>query len=118
MLELAQAYLYRAVGPESLDKCILHVRRIISYIGILKTEEEVERVPMHAQVYWSHAISLLGEEARRLREAGTAAGGCWSDVLPGDESSLTVASDAQQIETEISVARRALVKLQSTYIAR
>lgn len=76
MLELAQAYLHRAAGPSSIGKCILHVRKIINYIGILKTDEEVSRVPMHAQVYWSHAISLLGEEARRLREAGTEAGGC------------------------------------------
>jgi hypothetical protein len=118
MLELAQAYLYRASGPGSLDKCILHVRKIISYIGILKTEEEVERVPMHAQVYWSHAISLLGEEARRLREAGTAAGGFRFDVLPRDGVVWRLLEDAQQIEMEISVARRALVKLQGTYIAR
>jgi hypothetical protein len=91
MLELAQAYLHRAEGTESMDKCILHVRNIISYIGILKTEEEVERVPMHAQVYWSHAISLLGEEVRRLREAGTAAGGFRFGVLPRDGSCLMVA---------------------------
>lgn len=75
LLELAQAYLHRvAAGPASLDKSIRHIRRIVDLIGILRTDEEIERVPMLAQIYWSHAVSLLSEEVRRLQEGGAEGG--------------------------------------------
>lgn len=74
LLALAQAYLHRLNGLAGLPQVVECARRIVNYIGILQDDQDFTRIPMHAQLYWSHAINLLSDEVKRLRDAGLVVG--------------------------------------------
>jgi hypothetical protein len=82
MLDLAEAFLYQLEGPQSNHHVVCFARKVISNIHVLETEDDYTRVPMHAQMYWSHSVNMLVDEVERLKQNGMAGGEIWWQWQP------------------------------------
>ncbi|KAJ9114048.1 hypothetical protein QFC22_005868 [Naganishia vaughanmartiniae] len=98
LLDLAEAFLYQLEGPPSNHQVVYFARKVISNICLLENEDDYARVPMHAQMYWSHSVNMLTDEMERLKKIGSV-------------------DEVQQLEKEIEMTHKALSKLSRAYLS-